>query len=116
MKVPLDYPNLMLFEQCRQLFFCISSGVKLELSDFTKFVKYNFDVYCMLVTLLLFRNFKLISNDKFNMNDAAIVFHKLCETDGCLSFDKFITALIEISRRLYGGNIDVLLKHCKVFI
>ena len=36
----LEYPDLMLLEQCRQLFFCITNnGVKLELSDFTRFIR-----------------------------------------------------------------------------
>ena len=40
MPVPLDYPDLMLLEQCRQLFFSITDGMKMELSDFIRFTKY----------------------------------------------------------------------------
>ena len=37
--ISLEYPDLMLLEQCRQLFFGATSGVKLELSDFIRFTK-----------------------------------------------------------------------------
>ena len=72
----------------------------------------------MLVILMLYRDYKLISDDKSDVDDAATVFNKLSEMDGCISFDKFITALLEISRRLHGKSIDVvllqkILKHCR---
>ena len=39
MPVSLEYPDLMLLEQCIQLFFSITKGVKMELSDFIRFTK-----------------------------------------------------------------------------
>ena len=39
MPVSLEYPDLMLLEQCRRLFFSTTDGVKLELSDFIRFLR-----------------------------------------------------------------------------
>ena len=40
--VSLEYPDLMLLEQCVQLFFSITTGMKMELSDFIRFTKYYY--------------------------------------------------------------------------
>ena len=76
-------------------------------------------MYCRLVILEIYRYFELISDAKFDENNATAVFTHLSEMDDCLSFDQFITAVLEISRRHFGENFDVvqlqrMLKHCRI--
>jgi len=75
----------------------------------------------MLLMFGICRDFNLISNDKFDANVTTDIYTQLFAVDGemesCLSFDKFVTALLEISRRFYGESSDVvelqrIIKHC----
>ena len=66
-----------------------------------------------------YRNFDLITDEIFSVTDAHSLFNELSEKDQCLSFEGFVSALQEISSKLYGATssksgLRQMLRHCKM--
>ena len=129
MPVSLEYPDLMLLEQCRCLFFSTTDGVKLELSDFIRFLRYSyFGLYSYIASYIASsyisltnytsRNCDLISDETFRVSDASILFNSLSVENQNLSFEGFVSALQEIPCKNYEklssrDKLKLILNQCK---
>ena len=65
------------------------------------------------------RSFNLITCESFSLTDAYALFNALSAEDQYLSFEGFVSALQEISKKLYGktsskNELKYLLRHCKI--
>ena len=49
------------------------------------------------------RSSDLLTHENFSLTDASALFNALSDKDGSLSFEGFISALQEISNKLYGN-------------